>query len=375
MSNEKVCVLMPRENRWYPHVQQQITRHGRKVWYFRDGHGARTRLPDEYGSPEFMAAYKALLTGQMVAPACNARKVSPKSLKGLVDAFKASSVWSGLADGTRHMYECHFQAMIDKFGSELAGTVFTKANILESMEARTPASANVMLAGVRKLIEWAISAGLWDGDNPTATIKYRPRVKPGADEEEGHQTWTEEEIAKFERAYPLGTHERLLFSVLLYTGLRISDACRLGECHRGRDGLYSIKTVKTSTWVHLELLPPLKAAIAAGPHGVEGETTFVVGRRGRAFETAGAAGSFLANAAKAIGLEERSAHGLRKAAARRMAEHGASLQDLMDVFGWTNPKIAMHYIHERDKKLAAKRSQRGMLRAGTNVVELVAAAG
>lgn len=360
---------MPRKNRWYPHVQQQITRHGRKVWYFRDGHGRRTRLPDDYGSPEFMTAYKALLAGQPLATARNG-PASPHKVQGLVELYMRSSDWAGLRQGTRRGHGLCLQKLVDAAAQELSGTTLSKANIWAAMEARTPASANMFLAAVRKLLDWAIRAGHWEEANPCAELKYRPRVKPEGDEEGGHPTWSEGEIARFEQAYPLGTHERLLFSVLLYTGLRIGDATRLGRQHIGKDGMASIKTQKTGTWVHLELLPPLRAALAAGPEAAEGELTFVVGRRGRHFESPGAAGKFLADAATAIGLD-RSAHGLRKAAARRMAEAGASLQDLMDVFGWTNPKIAMIYIHERDKKLAARRSQRGMLREGTaNVYSL-----
>ena len=57
---------MPRPRPLY--VEQQITRHGRKVWYFRKSRNEpRQRLPDAYGSEEFMAAYRACLAGQPVA--------------------------------------------------------------------------------------------------------------------------------------------------------------------------------------------------------------------------------------------------------------------------------------------------------------------
>jgi hypothetical protein len=42
-----------------PHLHRQITRHGRVVWYFRRGKGPRTRLPGEFNSPAFLAAYDA----------------------------------------------------------------------------------------------------------------------------------------------------------------------------------------------------------------------------------------------------------------------------------------------------------------------------
>ena len=40
-----------------------------------------------------------------------------------------------------------------------------------------------------------------------------------------------------------------------------------------------------------------------------------------------------------------SAHGVRKLAATRMANNGATEAQLMAVFGWTDPKMAAHYTH------------------------------
>ena len=35
-----------------------MNRHGTFVWYYREGHGARIRLPGEFGSPEFNVALR-----------------------------------------------------------------------------------------------------------------------------------------------------------------------------------------------------------------------------------------------------------------------------------------------------------------------------
>lgn len=44
-----------------PFLHRQITRHGKPVWYFRRGKGQRIRMPGEYGSTEFLAAYDAAI--------------------------------------------------------------------------------------------------------------------------------------------------------------------------------------------------------------------------------------------------------------------------------------------------------------------------
>jgi len=48
-----------RSGRRMRHLRQEVTRHGRAVWYFRRGNGPRLRMPDEYGSDIFLAAYAA----------------------------------------------------------------------------------------------------------------------------------------------------------------------------------------------------------------------------------------------------------------------------------------------------------------------------
>jgi integrase len=48
--------------------------------------------------------------------------------------------------------------------------------------------------------------------------------------------------ARFEAAYPEGTRERRAYAVLLYTGLRVGDAARLGRQHLQEDGTIKLRT-------------------------------------------------------------------------------------------------------------------------------------
>lgn len=57
---------MPRPR--YQYVQKQTSRHGKLVWYFRIGTGKRSRLPGEYGSEEFIAAWRTLMAGKRRKP-------------------------------------------------------------------------------------------------------------------------------------------------------------------------------------------------------------------------------------------------------------------------------------------------------------------
>ena len=71
-----------------PYLETFTSRHGKRMWFFRVGKGPRTRLPDEYGSPAFNAAYRAALAAQAVKEAPVAR-----TLGWLIDQYRASPAW------------------------------------------------------------------------------------------------------------------------------------------------------------------------------------------------------------------------------------------------------------------------------------------
>jgi hypothetical protein len=55
----------------------------------------------------------------------------------------------------------------------------------------------------------------------------------------------------------------------------------------------------------------------------------------------------------AAGLMNRSAHGLRKAAATVAAENGATEAELDAIFGWTDRRMASHYTKKANRKKLA----------------------
>ena len=65
------------------------------------------------------------------------------------------------------------------------------------------------------------------------------------------------------------------------------------------------------------------------------QPAFWTTEQGRQFTSAGF-GNWFRECCDEAGLPHCSAHGLRKAAATRMAEHGATTHQLMSWFGWTS---------------------------------------
>ena len=124
---------------------------------------------------------------------------------------------------------------------------------------------------MRGLFRWAYDAQMVKAD-PTVGVKSPPRSRKS-----GYPPWTEDDVAAYERRWPIGTRQRVWLDVLIYTGLRRGDAVRLGRQHV-RDGVATLKTEKTGTEVTLPILPALEATLRAGPCG---DLAFIAGLRGQ----------------------------------------------------------------------------------------------
>ena len=221
----------------------------------------------------------------------------------------------------------------------------TTATILAGKDRRaaTPHAARNFLDAMRGLFRWALNAKLIKVD-PTAGVS-NPKFKSG----DGFIAWTEEHVAAFEARWPIGTRQRVWFDVLAYTGLRRGDAVRLGRQHV-RDGVATLKTEKSGfqTEVALPILPVLQLTLDAGPCG---DLAFICGERGEPL-TKESFGNVFKAACKAAGVPG-SAHGIRKIAATRAADGGATDAELMAIFGWTDPKMPALYTKTANRKRLA----------------------
>jgi integrase len=108
----------------------------------------------------------------------------------------------------------------------------------------------------------------------------------------------------------------------------------------------TIKTEKTDTVVTLPILPVLSKTLEAGPCG---DLTFIAGENGHPL-TKESFGNLFRKACRAAGLRDRSAHGLRKAAATRAANAGATVPQLEAIFGWNGGTMASLYTRAADRR-------------------------
>ncbi|MFK5596484.1 tyrosine-type recombinase/integrase [Methylobacterium sp. HMF5984] len=305
-----------------PHLVREETRHGRVVWYVRVGQGPRTRMHEAYDTKEFWRDYRLAVEGKPV------KQTGPVAgtVSWLIAKYLSTGDWSDLAAATRKQRHTVYRIVEQAVGNE-AIKHLDHANLLEARDRRRdkPHAANNFIKAMRGLFQWAVAANHVKID-PTIGIK----LLVGSNDDVGFHAWTEEEVARFEAKWPTGSRQRLAFDLLLYTGLRRGDAVRLGRPHV-RNGEFTIRTEKTGMVVIAPIMPALAASIAAAPTG---ELTFIATERGRPF-TKESFGTWFGKACRAAKCPG-SAHGLRKAGARRVAEDGASEAQLNALFGWTD---------------------------------------
>jgi integrase len=138
--------------------------------------------------------------------------------------------------------------------------------------------------------------------------------------------------------------------VIAYTGLRRGDCVRIGRQHV-RNGVATLKTEKGgfTTTVTLPILPVLAVTLEVGPTG---DLAFVTGATGEPL-TKETFGNYFREACREAGVPG-SAHGVRKVAATRAAENGATVAELEAIFGWHGGAMAAHYTREANRVRLAK---------------------
>lgn len=206
-----------------------------------------------------------------------------------------------------------------------------------------PAAAQRLRKQLRRLFEHGVRLQMIQ-TNPvelTARVKYKTS---------GFHTWTEEEIARFQERHPLGTRARLALEIVLWTGQRRGDVHRFGQQHvRGEHINYKQEKGGKELW--LPMAPQLRAAIDAMP--TVGVHTFLVTETGKPFSKAGF-GNWFRDRCDEAGLYHCTAHGLRKAIARRLAENGATQKMIKSVGGWTNDREVAIYTAGADQAALAE---------------------
>ena len=328
-------------------VHEFVDRHGKVRRYFRR-HGKRTPLPGVLGSAEFMAAYRTAFEGVWTRPEIASTRTVAGTINAMVIGFLASRAFAALRPTSQQQYRRIFEGLRRDHGNKRMRAL-ERQHVVAMLDkkAKTPVAARDFLRCLRLLVKYAISIGVRD-DDPTAGVTVKVA------DTGGFKTWSEPEITIFEACFPIGSKPRLALAMLLYTVQRCADVVRFGQSDVRNGELHFVQQKdRKCKPMTIPVRPELQAILAATP--TVGIGTFLVNERGQPF-TARAFSKCFKICCRNAGRGHLSAHGLRKAAMRRMAEAG-----------YTAPQIAAWSGHESLREIAryiAAANRAHMARAG-----------
>lgn len=318
------------------YVNRYRDRTGKLRHYLRQPGKKAVPLPGIPGSREFMDAYHLALDS-VEAPPNSSRHVASGSLAAIVAGYYRTADFVNLSANSQKLYRLVLKPILARYGDapvkELNPARAHK--IISEIGAERPGMANVARAVMSNLMAHAIATEV-RADNPFRGIKsYRMG---------SYHTWTDAELAAFEKRWPLGTRERLAFALLLYTGQRGGDVVRM-ERTDIVNGRIRVVQQKTGAELSIPVHPALARALKAMPAvGMRFLLTDAQGRQYRAVT------ELVARAAAAAGLpKECVAHGLRKAALRRLAEHGSTSKQIAAVSGHRTLREIERYTERADQ--------------------------
>ena len=334
------------------YVQAFNDRHGRTRHYYRRKGFARLALPGDPGSSEFMEAYAAAHARAPQEPASKS-KIQPRSINALIVEYYKSASFMALRDTTKRGYRNILDRFRAKYGDRGAASIQTHhlEAIFHSMAGR-PGAVRNLRKRLRKVFGLAVRFG-WRQDNPvTETEGLKAKT-------DGFAPWSEDDITAFEKKWASGSRERLAMALLLYTGQRRSDVVGMGQQHVS-SGKISVKQLKTDARLKIRLHPALKVEI--DQH--EGNLSFLMTQYGSPFTAAGFT-KWFRERAELAGISNRTPHGLRKAAGRRLAEAGCTAKEIASVLGHTTLSEVERYTRSADQEKLSDAAMDRLEKAGT----------
>jgi len=326
------------------YVHEYLDRHGKLRRYFRRPGFKRIALLGAPGSDEFMTAYQLALAGQPSRVEIGAGRTKPGTVNAAIVGYYSSVAFRSLALSTQKLQ----RSILEQFRAEHGDkriALLPREFIVRTLGRRSPSVARNWLKTLRALLQFAVAEG-FRADDPTQGVKP-PRIRT-----DGIHTWTEAEIAQYEARHPIGTKARLALALLLYTAQRRGDVIGMGRQHI-RNGMITVRQQKTGTILQIPIHSKLHEALGTTP---DKQLTFLTTEFGKPFSFAGF-GNWFRDRCNEAGLPKRcSAHGLRKAACRRLAEAGCTAHQIRAISGHVSLREVERYTKAADQAELARQA-------------------
>lgn len=319
---------------------------GNARYYYRRS-GQRIPLPDfSPDHPEFLEQYAAAAKQFSDRP-----QPGPQHRTGTlgagIRAFLASDHYLTRAASTRAAWRRILEKIEAEYGQAMLEDLLPR-HIRKDLAKLPPHPANNRLKAWRALGKWWVNAGLLDV-NPARDVT--PREVPKT---EGHAPWTHAEIEAYRARWIYDTPQRLAFELIYWTGARRSDAVKLGPGMMDAQGWLTYVQQKTGGRVEVPLTADAPAWAEPDQHLASAiaaqrsrHMTWIVTASGKA-RSAKAFGAWIGVAARAAGIEGKTAHGLRKSRGVVMRENGATIDQRMAWLGHDSASEAHHYGRAAD---------------------------
>lgn len=315
-----------------PRYVYSWVRNGRRYMRFNRGSFSRYITAQPF-TPEFDAEYAACMAETEKPAQAGKSLVVPGTVADLAARFRMSERRVRMKPGTRKNWQRSFDRLSPLHPFPVGAVRGTHAS--QSLADR-PNAANRLRTNAKALWTWRMSMELAKANPWAATTRMKI-------DSAGYATWSEADILAFVAVHPPGTREYLALALMLATCARRGDAIRLGPQHVA-SGRLRFRTRKTGVEIDVPIRDELATALAL--HETK-HAIFLVTAVGAPFTDAGF-GNWLGDACKAAGVSAR-AHGLRKAAARRLAEAGATTAELQAWGGWKSAAEVERYIQAANR--------------------------
>jgi integrase len=295
-----------------------------------------------------MDAYAACLADQPTKSLGRAA-AAPGTLAALAISYYGSPAYRDLAPSSKVNYRRVIDGFLQNHGHRRVDQIRREhIDAIIGKMANKPGAGIVLLKRIRTLLHYGIALKWLRHDPTLGATSYRSK--------EFH-TWTEKELAQFEVRWPEGSRQRLVYALLLYTGQRGSDVYRMSYAHIDGDTIEVAQQKTGHENSDEKLIIPMhrnlrhELALAKRKHVVILATAF-----GQPFSLKGF-GNFMSEAIKAAGLPARcKAHGLRKAAARRLAEAGCTAKQIQAITGHKSLEEVERYTRKADQMVLARQA-------------------
>ena len=205
---------------------------------------------------------------------------------------------------------------------------------------RKPATVNLVLVVLNSFFNWAVQEGLASA-NPVVGVRRVPEQVPGP-------RWLDREAVRA-LLEAVATHgslrDRVLITVMLHTGLRVSEVCslRLEDLElRDHSGRLRVRRGKGGKYREVPLNAAVRRALqeylASHPGG-----PWLFFSRQRACLSARSAERIVSRYARLAGLEGVTAHALRHTFCKMLVDAGESLDRVATLAGHANLTTTARY--------------------------------